>query len=63
VKFQRSRCSLGAKIRPDISRGSYMNLPGLIFIYAVKQIYPTSPENQERMLRHNFTQYNGMIPE
>lgn len=40
-----------------------MNLSGPIFIYAKKQIYPISPENQENILRHSFIYYNGMILE
>lgn len=40
-----------------------MDLPGPRFIYAMKQICPVSPENQERTLRHNFMKYTGMIPE
>lgn len=40
-----------------------MDLSGSSFIYAMKQIHPFSPENQERMSRHNFMKYTGMIPE
>lgn len=58
LKFQRSWCCLGAKIRPEINRGSYMNLSR-----PMKWIYCTPPENPERMLRYDFLQYNKMIPE